>query len=112
MFDQFKDLIEKKVAADSKAWELQKAFVEGYAARQSAFVNELLETYVAAARSFTGVKSIGEAFEKQAALGESVKGKLVALTETNGEEVKKLQSALADVYAIGLPVVAAKKKAA
>ena len=52
MFDQFKDLIEKKVAADSKAWELQKAFVEGYAARQSAFVNELLETYVAAARSF------------------------------------------------------------
>ena len=112
MFDQIQDIVEKNVAANAKAWELQKSFVEGVSSRQQAYLNEVLEACYAAGREMAEVKSIGDAFEKQAALGESVKSKLVALTEANSAEVKKLQSALTDVYAVALPAAPAKKKAA
>lgn len=109
MYDQIKSLIEKKVAADAKALELNAAFVETFTKRNSAFVAELVESAVSVAQEAGKVSSIGDAFEKQVALGESYKAKLVALAEQNGAEVKKLQESLADLYSFVIPAVPAKK---
>jgi isocitrate lyase len=105
MFDQIQNIVEKKIAADSKAFELQSSFVEDYAKRQNAFMTEFLAVVTDAAKGFGEVKSVGAVIEKQVAVGEVLKEKLVHLVETNGAEVKKLQAALADVYAIALPDV-------
>ena len=109
MYDQIKSLIEKKIAADAKALELNAAFVEAFTKRNSAFVAEFVESAVSAAQEAGKVTSIGDAFEKQVALGESYKSKLVALAEQNGSEAKKLQESLADLYAFAIPAVPAKK---
>ncbi len=109
MYDQIKSLIEKKVAADAKALELNAAFVESFTKRNSAFVAEIFESALGVAQEAGKVTSIGDAFEKQVALGESYKAKLVALAEENGTEAKKLQESLADLYAFAIPAVPAKK---
>lgn len=111
MYDQIKSLVEKKIAADAKALELNAAFVESFTKRNSAFVAELVENALSVAQDASKVTSIGDAFEKQVALGESYKSKLVALAEENGEEAKKLQESLADLYAFAIPSVPAKKAA-
>ena len=38
MFEQIQEMVEKKIAADTKAIELQSAFIEAVAQRQTAFV--------------------------------------------------------------------------
>ena len=112
MYDQIKSLVEKKIAADAKALELNAAFVESYTKRNSAFVAEVVETAISAAQDAGKVTSIGDAFEKQVALGEDYKSKLVALAEENTSEAKKLQESLADLYAFAIPAVPTAKKGA
>ena len=109
MYDQIKSLIEKKIAADAKALELNAAFVEAFTKRNSAFVAEIMENAVSVAQEAGKVTSIGDAFEKQVAIGEAYKAKLVSLAEQNGSEAKKLQESLADLYAFAIPAVPAKK---
>jgi len=109
MYDQIKSLVEKKIAADAKALELNAAFVESFTKRNSAFVAELVESALNVAQEAGKVTSIGDAFEKQVAIGESYKSKLVTLAEENGTEAKKLQESLADLYAFAIPAVPAKK---
>ena len=110
MYDQIKGLIEKKVAADAKALELNAAFVEAFTKRNSAFVAEAVESAISAAQDAGKVTSIGDAFEKQVALAETFKSKVVALAEQNGTEVKKLQESLADLYAFAIPAIPGAKK--
>ncbi len=111
MYDQIKSLIEKKIAADAKALELNAAFVESFTKRNSAFVADVVENVVTAAQEAGKVASVGDAFEKQVALGEAYKAKLLALAEENGAEAKKLQESLVDLYAFAIPAVPAKKVA-
>ena len=40
MFEQIQELVEKKIAADTKAFELQSAFIGSVTKRQGAFVSE------------------------------------------------------------------------
>ena len=110
MYDQIKSLVEKKIAADAKALELNAAFVEAFTKRNSAFVTEAFENVLGVAQEAGQVKSIGDAFEKQVALGEAYKAKLVALAEENGSQAKKLQESLADLYAFAIPAVPAARK--
>jgi hypothetical protein len=113
MFEQIQEMVEKKIAADTKAIELQSAFFENVAKRQQAFVTECFEVVFGAAKDLGGVKTVGEALERQVAIGESLKSKIVALAETNTDEVKKLQSELTNAYAVVLPAAPkATKKAA
>ena len=109
MYDQIKSLIEKKIAADAKALELNAAFVETFTKRNSAFVSEIFENAFGVAQEAGKVTSVGDALEKQVAIGEAYKAKLVSLAEENGAEVKKLQESLVDLYAFAVPVA---KKAA
>ena len=112
MYDQIKSLIEKKIAADAKALELNAAFIENFTKRNSAFVAEAFEKGLSIAQEAGQVSSVGNAFEKQVALGEDYKSKLVALAEQNGTEAKKLQESLVDLYAFAIPAVPAAKKTA
>ena len=106
MFEQIQDMVEKKIAADTKAFELQSAFVDSLAKRQSAFVSEAFEVVYGAAKDFAEVKSVTDVFEKQVAVGEQLKSKFVSLAEANTDEVKKLQAALADTYSGLVPAAA------
>jgi len=112
MYDQIKTLIEKKIAADAKALELNASFVEAFTKRNSAFVTEAFESVLGVAQEAGNVTSVGDAFEKQVALGEAYKAKLVSLGEQNGVEAKKLQESLSSLYAFAIPTVPAAKKSA
>jgi hypothetical protein len=109
MYDQIKSLVEKKVAADAKALELNSQFVESFSKRNSAFVAAAFESVLSAAQQAGKVTSIGDVIEKQVALGETFKSQLVSLAEQNGAEAKKLQESLADLYAFAIPAVPAAK---
>ena len=65
MYDQIKSLVEKKVAADAKALELNSQFVESFSKRNSAFVAAAFENVLSAAQQAGKVASIGDVIEKQ-----------------------------------------------